>query len=156
MKALSRSYFWWPKMDQEIEELTKNCLTCATNQGNPAAAPSHPWEIPTEPWMRIHMDFAGPFLGKMFLIVVDAYSKWLEVSVMNESTSTSTVSKLRQMFSTHGLPQVSVSDNGPAFVGEEFKTFLKKNGIKHMCTVPYITQHPTGKQREWSGHSRSQ
>ena len=58
---------------------------------------------------------------------------------MNESTSTSTVSKLRQMFSTHGLPQVSVSDNGPAFVGEEFKTFLKKNGIKHVYSAPY---HP--------------
>ena len=27
------------------------------------------------PWQQIHIDFAGPFLSKMFLIVVDAFSK---------------------------------------------------------------------------------
>jgi hypothetical protein len=139
MKALSRSFFWWPRMDEQIEEITKKCLTCAANQSNPASAPSHPWETPTEPWKRIHMDFAGPFLSKMFLIVVDAYSKWLEVAVMNEATSISTTNKLRQMFATHGIPQVTVSDNGPAFVGDDFKQFIQKNGIKHVYSAPY---HP--------------
>ena len=139
MKMLSRSYMWWPKMDEEIEGITKTCSTCAVNQSNPAAAPSHPWETPSGPWIRIHMDFAGPFMGKMFLIVVDAYSKWVEVTIMNEATSVSTVNKLRRMFSTHGLPQVSVSDNGPAFVGEEFKEFMKKNGVKQVYSAPY---HP--------------
>ena len=127
MKALSRSFVWWPKMDEAIEEISKNCSTCAINQSNPAAAPIHPWETPSCPWVRIHMDFAGPYFGKMFLIVVDAYSKWLEVAMMSEATSISTVNKLRQIFSTHGLPQVSVTDNGPAFVGEEFKNFMKRN-----------------------------
>lgn len=126
-------------MDEQIEEITKKCLTCAANQSNPASAPSHPWETPTDPWKRIHMDFAGPFLSKMFLIVVDAYSKWLEVAVMNEATSISTTNKLRQMFATHGIPQVTVSDNGPAFVGDDFKQFIQKNGIKHVYSAPY---HP--------------
>ena len=75
----------------------------------------------------------------MFLIVVDAYSKWLEVAMMKEATSLATVNKLRQIFSTHGLPQVSVSDNGPAFVGEEFKNFMKRNGVKQLYSAPY---HP--------------
>ena len=26
-------------------------------------------------WERVHIDFAGPFMNDMFLIVVDAYSK---------------------------------------------------------------------------------
>ena len=51
----------------------------------------------TTPWLRIHMDFAGPYYGKMFLIVVDAYSKWLEVAMMKEATSLATVNKLRQI-----------------------------------------------------------
>ena len=89
MKALSRSYFWWPKMDDEIETLAKSCSTCAINQNNPAKAPVHPWETPTQPWMRIHMDYAGPHLGKMFLIVVDAYSKWAEVVITSDATSNS-------------------------------------------------------------------
>ena len=139
MKALSRSFFWWPKMDEDIETLAKSCSTCAVNQANPSAAPVHPWEPPSEPWVRIHMDFAGPLQGKMFLIVIDAYSKWPEVAAMNESTSLATVGKLRRMFATHGLPKVSVSDNGPAFVGDELKQFMKRNGVKQVYSAPY---HP--------------
>ncbi len=139
MKALARSYVWWPKLDADIVDLVKDCATCALNQNNPASAPVHPWETPNSPWERIHMDFAGPLLGKMFLVVVDAYTKWLEVSVMTEATSVATVNKLRNMFATHGLPKVSVSDNGPSFVGEAFKLFMKKNGVKHVYSAPY---HP--------------
>ena len=126
-------------MDEEIEELARHCSTCAINQSNPAAAPVHPWETPTSPWMRIHLDFAGPLRGKMFLIVIDAYSKWAEIAIMSEATSVSTVNKLRQIFATHGLPQVTVSDNGPAFIGEEYKHFMKRNGIKQIYSAPY---HP--------------
>ena len=28
-----------------------------------------------KPWERIHVDHAGPFKGKYFLIVVDSYTK---------------------------------------------------------------------------------
>ena len=85
------------------------------------------------------MDFAGPILGKMFLVIVDAFSKWLEVALMNEATSQATVSSLRRVFATHGLPQVTVTDNGPAFIGQEFTTFMKKNGVKVINSAPY---HP--------------
>jgi transposase InsO family protein len=139
MKTLGRSYVWWPKMDEAIELTAKQCSVCAVNQSNPATAPIHPWETPAGPWMRIHLDFAGPLYGRMFLIVVDAYSKWLEVAIMREATSVATVNKLRQIFSTHGLPRVTVTDNGPAFVGEEFKRFMVKNGIKQVYSAPY---HP--------------
>ena len=43
------------------------------------------------------------------------------------------------MFSTHGLPEVIVSNNGAPFVSAEFKEFLSKNGIRHTTTPPY---HP--------------
>ena len=43
------------------------------------------------------------------------------------------------MFATHGLPETVVSDNGTAFTSAEFRTFLKKNGIKQITFAPY---HP--------------
>ncbi|XP_062372040.1 uncharacterized protein K02A2.6-like [Sardina pilchardus] len=76
MKGLARSYMWWPNMDAEA--LVKECVTCQENRNSPPVAPLHPWEVPDKPWRRIHIDYAGPWKGKMFLILVDAYSKWIE------------------------------------------------------------------------------
>ena len=87
MKALARSYLWWPGMDGEIEKVVKTCSSCQTNLPSPPAAQLHPWEWPSEPWSRLHVDFAGPFMGHMYLILVDAHSKWLDVQVMQSITA---------------------------------------------------------------------
>ncbi|KRX37218.1 Uncharacterized protein T05_15600, partial [Trichinella murrelli] len=79
MKALARSYVWWPKLDSEIENLVRTCELCQQSRASPPHAPVHKWESPRIPWSRIHVDLAGPIYGKNFLIVVDAFSKWLEV-----------------------------------------------------------------------------
>lgn len=34
---------------------------------------------PSKPWLRLHIDFAGPTNGQYFFVVVDAYTKWVEV-----------------------------------------------------------------------------
>ena len=79
MKSIARSYVWWPGLDKAIEELAKSCLSCQSIKTTPPVAPLHPWVWPTKPWQRIHVDFAGPFMGRMFLLAVDAHSKWPEV-----------------------------------------------------------------------------
>ena len=118
----------------------RNCEVCQVNRKLPPEAPLHPWEWPHKPWIRLHLDYAGPFLGKMFLIVVDAHSNWLEAFPMSTSTSSATIEKLRIAFFTHGLPGMAVTDNGSNFVSEEFEDFLKRNGIRHIRTAPY---HPS-------------
>ena len=90
--------------------------------------------------MRLHIDYAGPFLGKMFLIVIDSYSKWLEVISVKHANSLSTIKVLKHCFTTHGYPQVIISDNGSAFTSDEFELFLKNSGIKHIKSAPY---HPS-------------
>ena len=140
MKALARSYVWWPKMDAAIEDIVRQCDTCQMSRPSPAAAPLHPWEWPAQPWSRLHLDFAGPFLGHMFLVLVDAYSKWMDVRVMQSITATKTVEELRTIFATHGLPQKVVTDNGPTFTSSEFQDFMSKNGIKLIHSAPY---HPS-------------
>ncbi|KFD61563.1 hypothetical protein M514_08461 [Trichuris suis] len=77
MKALARSYVWWPKTDSDIEHFVANCAACRTHQRMPPKAPVHPWEIPRNPWLRLHIDFAGPFQGEQFLIIIDAYPNGL-------------------------------------------------------------------------------
>ena len=137
MKALARSYIWWPGMDGDIENLVQSCVVCQGSRPAPATAPLHSWEWPSEPWSRLHLDFAGPFLGQMYLVIVDAHSKWLDVQIMPDITSARTIEKLRIVFATHGLPRKVVTDNGSSFTSEEFQSFMSANGITHITTAPY-------------------
>ena len=98
MKALARSYLWWPKMDCEIEAVVKKCPICQESRPSPPLAPLHPWQWPEQPWSRVHLDFAGPYMGHMFLVIVDAHSKWLDAHVLSTITSSKTIEVLRSVF----------------------------------------------------------
>lgn len=139
-KELARSYVWWPSIDADLESHVKACKPCQEQRSAPNSAPLHPWSWPTSPWKRVHIDFAGPFRQHMFLVVVDAHSKWPEVCIMKNTTSTATIDRLREMFSRFGYPTTIVSDNGPQFKSAEFQTFVREIGARHVTTAPY---HPS-------------
>ena len=139
MKSLARTFFWWPHLDSEIEAMVKACEKCQQSRGLPPQAPLNPWSWPNRPWSRLHLDFAGPLENRMFLVLIDAYSKWIEVFPMAGATSAATIQELRTTFARWGLPDTVVTDNGPCFTSEEFETFLSRNGIRHVKTAPY---HP--------------
>ena len=71
MKATARSYLWWPGLDKDLEKLAKSCLSCQTVKQIHLLLHFI--------FGRIHIDFAGSFLGKMYFLVVDVHSKWAEV-----------------------------------------------------------------------------
>ena len=75
----------------------------------------------------------------MFLVVVDAHSRWLEIERMTSTTSEKTIEVLQKLFARYGIPVQLVSDNRSQFTSEEFQQFLKRNGIKHITSAPY---HP--------------
>ena len=139
MKNVARGIFWWPNLDKDIEKGMKDCEMCATTQADPRKAPLHPWQWPEKPWKRVHIDYAGPFLGSMFLVAVDAYSKWVEIIPTTNSSALTTINVLMTMFSRYGLPEHLVSDNAAIFTSEEFEQFTKVNGVKHIKSAPY---HP--------------
>ena len=72
MKALARMYVWWPGIVDDIEKTVRQCTECQLHQPMPPVAPLQPWQWPTRPWARLHLDYAGPVKGKMYLIIVDA------------------------------------------------------------------------------------
>ena len=139
MKSQAMCYVWRPGIDKDLELCAKSCEDCQVNQKAPPNVPLHPWSWPSRPWSRVHVDYASPFMGKIFLLVIDAYTKWLDVHVTSTSSSAVTIELLRKSFSTYGLPKVVVSDNAANFTNDEFKAFLKANGVKHVRTSPY---HP--------------
>ena len=123
VNAEARNWVWWPRIDQDIAEVTKNCEICFTNyQSN--QAPVLTWSPPGKAWSRLHIDYAGPIDDKYFLVIIDAHSKFLDVQVTTSMSSSATIELLRKTFSNFGIPDIVVSDNAPYFVSEEIKSFL--------------------------------
>ena len=57
--------------------------------------------------------------------------------IVPSTSAEATISKLCLIFSTFGLPDQLVSDNGTGFTSAEFRTFLSANGIRQILTSPY-------------------
>ncbi|XP_058456616.1 uncharacterized protein K02A2.6-like [Malaya genurostris] len=139
LKSLARGYVWWERIDKDIEELVRNCASCQMTRPEAAKVPLHCWETPKEPFERVHVDFAGPFMGTYFIVFVDAYTKWPEVKILRDITTSTTIHACREFFAAYGIPAVLVSDHGVQFTSAEFQKFLKLNGIFHKMGAPY---HP--------------
>ena len=139
MKSLARSYVWWPKMDQHLVDTATECDDCKSCRNVPKRLKGAMWPTPSEPWERLHLDFAGPLDGKYLLVLVDASTKWPEIFTMNSTTSTATIALLRSTFARFGIPREIVTDNGPQFASAEFEAYLSKQGIVHRMGAPY---HP--------------
>ena len=82
MKALARSYLWWPKLDQEIELEVRTCHVRQASLKTSPSAPIHPWNWPSQPWKRIHIDHFE-FEKGVYFTVIDSPSKWIEVIPTN-------------------------------------------------------------------------
>jgi transposase InsO family protein len=136
MKSLARTYVYWPQIDKDIENLCKNCTSCALHKGHPPPVHTHHWEEPSGPWERIHMDFAE--YGKnIYLIIVDAYSKWPEINITRDMTSHTVIRILKELFARYGLPRVIVTDNQTTFTGRHFQDFVHQLNINHKTIAPY-------------------
>ena len=78
MKALARSYLWWPQLDKAIETKVKSHEVYTAVQNSPPATPLYTWQWPSHIWQHLHIDFAQKG-NNTFLVLIDSHSKWLEV-----------------------------------------------------------------------------
>ena len=78
--------------------------------------------------------------GQSVFIAVDYYSGYFEVQDMGSTTSTSVITVLKAWFSRHGIPVTVISENGPPFNSEDFKTFSKEWDFHHVTSSHYHTQ----------------
>lgn len=139
MKMLARTYVWWRGIDRDVEEWTKSCNACAVTQNGTKNVMEVPWKQSTRPYERIHIDFFE-LCGTKFLLLVDSFSKWMEVAVMRKTDAINVIEKLREWFSSMGIPKIVVSDNGPPFNSNLFIDFCESNGITVMKSPPYSPQ----------------
>ena len=74
-----------------------------------------------------------------FLIVVDAFSKYIIVRTLPNSTSAAVYIELSMIVTELGLPHIIRSDNGPCYNSKEFQQFLQHYSITHQTSS---SNHP--------------
>ena len=152
MKSIARSFVWWPGLDKALDQKVKTCVACQSSRNLSPVVPIQPWEWPERPWSRLHVDYAGPLSSYMFLVVMDTHSKWMDIKMVKNATSSATITALRSMFATHGIPELLVSDNGAVFTSTEFKEFVQQQMVSDIPHQHHTIRLPTGSQNVQSKH----
>ena len=147
-KQRAREALYWPGMSAQIEDKVKDCTAChdyapAQKKGRliPSPVPDLPWEIAASDIFA--------FEGEHFLLLVDYYSKFIEVTKLKDLISLETFEVLKEHFSRHGIPAKLVNVCGSEYKSKEFEIFAKVTALN----MPY--SKPKAPQREWRGRSRS-
>lgn len=97
--------------------------------------------LPDKPWIDIAIDFLGPLpTGEYILVVVDYFSRHVDLEVMTTITAKETIKRLNKIFGLWGVPRTITLDNAKQFVAAEFEDFCKLKGIHLNHTSPYWPQ----------------
>lgn len=142
-QAMARGSIYWPNINNDIYNMVSNCDTCLKyRNANPKEElKSH--EIFDLPWYKVGCDLFE-FDKRMYLIVVDYYSKYFEVELLSSGySSVQVITKFKSIFARHGIPTILVSDNGPSFNSNKFRKFCCDWGIANITSSPYLAR-PNG------------
>ena len=71
-----------------------------------------------------------------YLLVIDYYSRYIEVAKLPTESSNDTINLLKLIFAQHGIPQEVRSDNGPQFSSSVFKKFSEEYSFVHVTNSP--------------------
>ena len=98
-------------MSAQIEDKVKNCTMCRDYTPARQKEPLMPSPVPDLPWEMATSDIFA-FEGEHHLLLVDYYSKFIEVTKLKDLTSQETIGVLKEHFSCHGIPAKLITDCG--------------------------------------------
>ena len=133
------SSVWWPNISSDLRNLIENCEKCQENRPAQQREPLLPTPLPNRPWEKLGADLFE-FKKKNYLVVIDYYSRWIEIKPLPSTSSNAVIGRLKDIFSCHGIPEILHSDNGSQFVSFEFSEFAKKYGFQRVTSSPYFHQ----------------
>ena len=138
-KMRARETVFWPRINQQIEDMVKSCETCLENQRKQSKEPMMASEIPTYPFQTVGTDLFY-WNGQDFVLLVDYYSRYWEIERLHNISSKTVIKKLKMMFSRLGIPEIVRSDNGTQYTSSDFKKFKKEWEFEHTTSSPHYQQ----------------
>nr|XP_029698987.1 uncharacterized protein LOC115251324 [Takifugu rubripes] len=134
-KRRAREVMYWPRMNQDISQITASCELCRIYRPKQQAEPLMTHPVPHRPYYKVGTDLFD-WDGKSYIVVTDYFSNFPEVGMLQSTSSKTVISYLKTVFARHGVPCELFSDNGPQFSSGEFAVFAKEWGFKHTTSSP--------------------
>lgn len=139
MKRRLRDKFYWRYMDRDIEAFVKQCDECCLTQRSYPALPLSRSPLPDRVWQKLAIDFLEPAPpGGKLLVVVDYFSRYVEVAHLIKTDASHVIDALTEIFSRLDWPEELTSDNGPPFSSRAFELWAESNGITVRHSLPYM------------------
>ena len=135
----ARSVLFWPGMSSQISNTVAQCMICRHNQNSQQKEPMLHHDIPSLPWQKLGTDLFQ-FEGKHYLLLVDYYSNFFEVSMLSNTSTSEVILHMKSQFARHGIPRELISDYGTCYTSKEFAMFASSWGFRHTLTSPKYSQ----------------
>ena len=130
---------WWPGLSGEISTMVERCSHCQIGRSTQRSEPLVTTPLPKRAWSHIAADLCE-LNGKKYLVVIDYYSRYLEIAQLQTTTSRFVITKLKEMFARWGICDKITTDNGPQFSSDEFRKFAEDYGFEHVTSSPGFPQ----------------
>ena len=130
---------WWYRMSSDIKNMVETCRFCQSKGPTQRKEPLVATLLPERPWVYIAVDLCD-YKNKTYMVVIDYFSRYIELAHLSSTTSHSTIAKLKEIFARWGIPDKVMSDNGPQFGSLEFMSFTKAYAFSHITISPHHSQ----------------
>ena len=132
----------WEFMRQHVRYFIDHCPCCQKMSLLKIPIAAHAFTTSSyTPMECLNIDFIGPFPdGGYILVIVDTFTRWVELFPTVDATAASAAQALLQHFGRFGAPHQLRSDNGPHFIADLIREFLSLIGTQHCLTLVYSKQ----------------
>ena len=135
----ARDVIFWPKMSAEITDMISKCTICLQYRNSNKKEPLISHDVPSYAWQVVATDIFT-LNQENYIVIVDYYSRFFEVEKLSTMSSQSVITKMKGIFSRHGIPEKVISDNGPQYSSKEFQDFSREWDFSHVTSSPHFAQ----------------
>ena len=142
MERRLRFHFFFHDMYAKVAKFLASCADCPLFTNKNYKEPQKAHEVPVKCWSKVAVDLFGPMPSRKHVVVVqDLSSRFPEAKLVSSTAADKVLPALKDIYDSHGNPDIQLSDNGPPFNSAAMKNFAEKRGIK-LEKIPPL--HPSG------------